>query len=105
MTDEPERLERDGSERTGVVHAQYDWSVTTPAEAVIETVAVTVDREPTMLEPLYEVVDTDALNTIFRSIGSKPAGGETAVSFVFVGQQVTVHARGDVFVRPNFPDD
>ncbi|MFC5135060.1 MULTISPECIES: HalOD1 output domain-containing protein [Haloferacaceae] len=105
MTDESNRSSNDdGSETTGVVHARYDWSSTTPSEAVIETVSIAVDRDPATFGSLYEAIDTDSLNTIFRPDGPKSIGDDTVVSFVFVERQISVHGSGDVFVGPNAPD-
>lgn len=104
MTDESERTSEeeatDGA--NGAVHAQYEWSSTPPSTAVIETVAIAVNREPTTLEPLYESLDPDALDTLVRSTGTTSENGETmSVSFSFADRQVTVHSRGDVIVRAN----
>lgn len=101
MIDEPNRTGNDdGSGTAGVVHSRYDWSETTPVEAVIEVVAVAVDREPTTLDSLSESIDTDALNEVFRSTDSGTVPEGTTVSFVFADRHVSVHASGDVFVRP-----
>ena len=101
MTDESERPPEEQSDVTDrPVCARYEWSSTSPSTAVIETVAIAVNREPTALEPLYESLDSDALDTLLRSTGStsKDAGTVT-ISFKYAGQQVTVHSRGDVIVR------
>ena len=101
MTDESERSSVDEPDVTDEsVRAQYDWSSTTPSTAVIETVAIVVDRVPTTLEPLYESLDTDALDTLLRSTSSASSDAETVtVSFSFADQHVIVSSRGDVIVR------
>lgn len=102
MTDESERSseeEIDGA--NGAVHAQYEWSSTSPSTAVIETVAIAVNREPTTVEPLYESVDPDALDALVQSNSSLSENSDTVtVSFTFADQQVTVHGTGEVIVRP-----
>ena len=85
------------------IRAEYDWTATTPSTAVIEKFAIASDREPTGIEPLYEVIDSDALNALVRSNGTDSVGGGTTVSFEFAGQSVTVHGGGAVVVRPVEP--
>lgn len=103
MTDESERSSADEQDvTTEPVRAQYEWSSTAPSTAVIETVAAAVNREPTNLEPLYESLDSDSLDTLLRSTGCASEDAETVtVSFSFADRQVTVHSRGDVIVRAN----
>lgn len=86
----------------GVVRAEYDWASITPAVAVVETVAVASDREPTALESLGETVDTDALNALVRSDGAR-ASEEVSIRFGFAGTDVTVRGGGAVVVRPGEP--
>jgi hypothetical protein len=96
MTDEPEGPSpAPGSD--GIVRAEYDWASTSPSTAVVETVAVALDRAATTLDPLYESVDPDALDALVRS--SEPPARYVTVSFGFAGQQVTVHGTGEVVVR------
>jgi len=102
MSDRSERSSvKDGSDVVdNPVRAHYEWSTTSPSTAVIQTVAIAVDRESTTLEPLYESLDPDALNSLLRSTGSVSEDAETVtVSFRFADRQVTVHSSGDVIVR------
>jgi len=82
------------------VRADYDWTAIPPSTAVIETVAIALDRKPTGTEPLYEAVDPDALNTLIRSTDPDLAEDELTVMFRFAGQSVTVHVGGTVVVQP-----
>lgn len=81
------------------VRAQYEWSSTSPSAAVIETVAVAVDRDPTTIAPLYESVDPDALDAVVQSDGGPTNTDTVTVTFVFADRQVTVHSTGEVVVR------
>ena len=81
--------------------ADYDWSSTSPSTAVIDTVATAVDTDPINMQPLYESVDPDALDTLIQSNGAATERGTVTVSFVFAGRQVTVHSTGEVVVRPS----
>lgn len=79
-----------------VVHAEYDWEEISPSLATIETVADAADCTQTALDPLYDSIDPDALNTLVRSTERQ----DTTVSFFFDGYDVTVHSSGLVVVRP-----
>jgi len=101
MSDEPERsFDRDEPKRKDeAIRAQFEWASTAPSTAVIETVAIALDREPTTIEPLYESIDPDALDALLQPNGSSAAANGVTVSFVVADRQVTVHSRGDVVVR------
>jgi len=81
------------------VRSQFNWEVTPPSLAIIETVAEAVDGEPTTIDPLYEYVDPDALDVVVRSKSIRAGGEPTTVSFDFADQRVTVHSDGRVVVR------
>lgn len=64
---------------------------------VVETVAALKDTEPTELDqPLYEVIDPDALDTLFTPKRDRTArrGGE--IQFMYCGCSVIVAPNGDV---------
>ena len=74
---------------------------TTPSRTVIEAIAEAEGVRPEELRPpayesLHDVVDPDALDTLFgpRSDGAPRSGGE--VSFTFCGYDVTVETDGSV---------
>jgi len=83
-----------------VNRAEYDWATTTPSTAVVETVAIASDREPTAIEPLYETIDPDALDALVRSNETVSSRGDVNVTFEFAGLGVAVHGDGGVVVRP-----
>lgn len=65
--------------------------------AVVEAVAIHRDVDPTSLEPpLHDVVDTDALETLFAPTRQGSRSG--TVTFVYDGLEVTVDAGGTVDV-------
>ncbi|VTT88150.1 hypothetical protein DM2_1484 [Halorubrum sp. DM2] len=81
------------------VRTQYDWSVTSPSDAVVDAVSDAVDGGPTSFGPLYDRIDPDALNALFRSdAGDRTADG-IRVSFSLAGRVVVVHGTGAVVVR------
>jgi hypothetical protein len=83
----------------GVHRVQYDWSSTSPSVAVIEAVADVAGCEQTELDPLYDSVDPDALDTIIEGDRQTVLDGMTTVTFTLAGYEVTVYADGEVAVR------
>ena len=68
---------------------------------VVETVAALKDTEPAELDqPLYTVIDPDALDTLFtpKRNGMARTGGE--VQFTYCGYSITVTATGVVNAVP-----
>jgi len=98
MTEKPERP---GDSRKGTVRTRYDWSSTSPSTAIVEAVSAAVNREPTAVGPLYEAVDSDALDALVSTSGD---GDSVAVSFVFAGCHVTVRGDGSIIVRADAPE-
>jgi len=80
-----------------------DWTVTNaygddpPSHAVARSVAAATDRVVVDLPPLYETIDTDALDHLFDR------GARVAVSFRYAGCDVTVTGL-HVVVRPDERD-
>ena len=67
---------------------------------VLERVAEAEGRDPTELdEPLFEVVDPDALDAIFESTENGPHRNAGTVDFEYQGYSVRVTAEGDVLLR------
>ncbi len=66
---------------------------------VVEAVAEATGDDPLSMQPLYDVVDTEALDTVFEPSGGR-AGPSGRVSFRFNGCDVTVHADGRTVVSP-----
>lgn len=66
--------------------------------AVIYLVSVATGDEPETMAPLYDVVDSDALENLFRS---RNGGKETAhVEFQYCECSVTAVSDGEVLVTP-----
>jgi len=60
---------------------------------VINTIAAVTERDPlTMDPPLYDVIDTDALDRLFEQSDS------AAVEFEYDGHEVTIDSDGTVRV-------
>lgn len=61
---------------------------------VIETIAEECGTDPIDLPPLYDVVDPDALDTLFRDPDITGS-----VSFTYVDHRVSVDPRGEVTIE------
>lgn len=61
--------------------------------AIAEAVSAVTNTSPTRLDPLYDVVDTDALERLVET-----GGTDTEVTFSFEGCQVAVFGDGGVVV-------
>jgi len=68
----------------------------TPTEAVVHALATATDTEPTELAPLYDAIDTAALDQMFGEHGGE--SGSTAV-LSFQVENWNIFVRGDGRVR------
>lgn len=104
MSDETEPIDRVADDRrSGTVRARYDWSSMSPAAAVVKTVSVAEDREPETLDPIYDVVDPDALDAIFGRTTADARDPDIQVSLIYAGYRVTVRGDGVVTAEPLAP--
>ncbi|WP_436346736.1 HalOD1 output domain-containing protein [Natronorubrum sp. FCH18a] len=88
----------------GVHHYDSD-SDTSPAVAVIRAIAVVTDTKPGDLAPLYETIDTEALNELFEHHSNAPHSGEQVLAFTADGWNVFVRDDGQIRVcDPTGPD-
>lgn len=74
-------------------------SAESASEAVIEAVADAKGVDPLDLEPMYDTIDPDALDSIFRD---SPGAGTASVEirFEMAGCTVVVREMGEVVVAP-----
>ena len=78
-----------------------DWDAEEgPTHAVVHAVAAATGRRPEELRPLYEVVDSDALDRIFRRRHPSQYYRNGRVELRFEGCDVVVDADGRVTAAP-----
>lgn len=65
-----------------------------PSTAIVEAVLELEGKEPEEVTPLYDVLDPDALDSLFDERGER--GASLCVSFVYEGYSVQVHDDGRV---------
>ena len=81
------------------VEGRANGGATPPSRAVVKAVAQAADRDPSALEPLYEAIDPDALDAIYRS-RRETQSSALRVSFSYASFEVTVGPTGAVEVSP-----
>ncbi|MFC7135792.1 HalOD1 output domain-containing protein [Halobaculum litoreum] len=96
--EDPHRSAPDDGEPTEspIAHRTYDWSVTDPVTAVVESLSSATGVAPGGVDPLQHAVDCDALDRLVRS----GDGTHVAVSFTHGGHVVSVTGGGGVSLRP-----
>ena len=81
---------------TETYHVQFDASRAGGAShAVVTALAAVTGKGLTEIEPLYDVVDPDALDALFQH-GSGDSKSGMAVSFELDSSDVTVYSTGEV---------
>lgn len=99
------------NDETGVSDVEYDpaidaYTATFDPEslsanaAVVESVAAVHHRDPLDIDPLYEYVDTDALDAMIRAAGGKRSP-YLSTSFRFEDADVTVRGDGTIVIAPD----
>jgi hypothetical protein len=83
---------------------RYDWSQTSPSEAVLETVGSVSGTDLLELPPMNNVVDLDALDAIVRH-GRRRRRTSIDVSFRYQGYTVVVRMDGTVRLVTNDGDE
>jgi|AntRauTorcE11898_2_1112593.scaffolds.fasta_scaffold19778_1 hypothetical protein len=77
--------------------ATYDNDSVSPSMAAVGAVADTLDTDPLELDPLYETVDSDALDGLLRRPGSKTV----EISFTYAGCDITMSDDGRIRLSVN----
>ncbi|RQG87779.1 hypothetical protein EA462_12965 [Natrarchaeobius halalkaliphilus] len=62
--------------------------------AVVQRVATATDRPATQLPPLYDAIDPEALDAVFRS--GSTGSSEIAIEFRYAGYRVTIDSTGQI---------
>ena len=79
------------SESAGDPLRTFDLSTAeSPTAAVVTAISEQADADPTAIEPLHTVIDTDALNALFRQTASAPSRAR-GVQFEYLGYSVVLN--------------
>lgn len=80
---------------------EADWGQEPVAATVIEAVASATNTPVIELDPLYNVINPDALNLLYTPTnGGNQRQTSGKITFPYNDCQVTVHADGEVAVTP-----
>jgi hypothetical protein len=91
--------------RTDTYHAHHDWSDTatigtTIVNAVVALDGVALDE----CEPVYDVVDPDALDAVLTPTTGRSARAPVQVQFSYHGYMITVDSTGEIVIEaPDAP--
>ncbi|WP_049922236.1 HalOD1 output domain-containing protein [Halopiger djelfimassiliensis] len=69
------------------------------SEAVVTAVAAIADEDPSALEPLYDVVDPDALDSLVEHAKRVDDAGTHELWFTYEGFDVGVRTDGEIRIR------
>lgn len=85
---------------TDAYYMTFDPTVRSANEAVVESVTAVLHRDSLDIDPLYEYVDTDALDAMVHAAPAKRSPYLSA-SFRFENADVTVHGDGTIRIEPD----
>jgi len=83
---------------TTVRETSYNIQHENPSEAVVSAIAEIENINVTEVEPLYDVIDPDALDSLFSTVRGEHER-EGSVTFSLHGYYVFVHSDGQLIVH------
>lgn len=90
---------------TETYHAEHEWAGTdTIGATVVRSVAAVTGADPMEMAALYDIVDPDALDQLFRPPGTAFRNDGGRVELVYAGCDVAVHRDGRLVIRPPAAD-
>lgn len=93
------RSKRAGSDTESPAGRRYEWrEAECPSTAFVQAVADATGRDPIDMPPLYEFVDTDALNDLMT--GSADGPGSVTVTVTYDGVTGQFDSDGELLVLP-----
>lgn len=82
--------------REPMSQTKHTWTdASEPSVAIVEAIAAATNTPITDLQPLGDVLDTDALDALLRG----PGGEDLRIQFSYEGVEVSVGGDGDIVVR------
>ena len=76
-----------------ILRRQYDWGDIEPSTAIATLLTEATDQTVRDLDPLYNTIDSDALDSLFQSKQGRP---DCTVSFSYGEFSVRVRGDGEV---------
>ncbi|WP_143052220.1 HalOD1 output domain-containing protein [Halobacterium jilantaiense] len=86
---------------TGTYLVVHDWQADEPlSTTLVTTVAAILEADISELPPLFDRVDSDALDQIFGPVESTGLDRESGcVTFPYSGCLLTVHGDGEIWIQ------
>ena len=84
---------------TDTYRVEYSDGTDPPSSVVVESIASITDRDRFDLDPLYQVVDPDALDALFEPRVDGCHRGEGEVTFAYHGYEVAVRSYGVIAIQ------
>ncbi|MFC4548810.1 HalOD1 output domain-containing protein [Halorussus sp. GCM10023401] len=81
---------------------EFDQDTTSASMAVVAALSEVIDRDLVELDPLHDIVDTDALDELVRV--REPMDGDISVRFTVAEYAITVYSDGTVALAPSGHD-
>lgn len=91
--------------KTGAYRVKFSYGSDPPSLVLCEAIASITDEDPLELEPLFDVIDPDALDSLFVPTTSGESRGDGSVSFTFHGFDVEVKSYGLIEIEPAETDE
>lgn len=99
MSDTPTETDDDRVHRSDDIYrVEFSGGTDEPSTTVVEAVAAITGRKQDELDPLYDAVETDALDSIFGS-GIRSDEGDVVITFTYEGVDVVVRNSGVVEIE------
>jgi len=91
--------------RTDTYHAHHDWAENAPiGSTIVKAVAALEGVTPEECEPVYDVIDPDALHALLAPAAVRPARAPAQVQFSYHGHTITVDSTGEIVIdAPDAP--
>lgn len=83
-----------GRTESGARVVDFDQETDSVTETIVTTVADMADTSPGALDPLYSVIDPDALDAIIRSVATKSDPSDAKIVVRYHGFTITIHSYG-----------
>jgi len=99
-TDPPPAPDATGYDpRTDTYHARHDWAENDSIGTTIVNVVAALDGvAPDECEPVYDVIDPDALHTVLTPTTDRSARAPVQVRFSYHGHMIAVDRTGEIVI-------
>lgn len=88
-----------GSRSSFAHQVHHDWEDSQPlSTTIVKVVSAVSGRQPTDFDPLYETIDTDALDKLFQPLEDGPRPPDSELYLTLAGHRVRIRSDGLVAI-------